>query len=246
MTRSVCSRNGSAKRVVWGGVLALLFGLVPLYGQAVRPVIVQYKGDRVRGKFEVVNDSLLPLNAVIEARSFRVSEEGDLTFQPLDRNIRVKLSDMAARLSPQQSHLVFYEARAETLPAWFVIYSTVARNPAPSGLTVQVQLPHVVYLAQEEPLRDPDVDVLETGFDSRTGQVALVLENTSPRLGRLLEITLVSQDNKKTFGGFPLFPKYRRHVALEWGAEQRPEKIVLRFEHFRVEKPVSDSLVAKR
>jgi hypothetical protein len=57
--------------------------------------------------------------------SFSVSEKGDITYRPLDKTIRLKLSAMSFQIPPEQSYFVFYEARSEVLPAWFVIYSNM-------------------------------------------------------------------------------------------------------------------------
>jgi len=114
------------------------------------------------------------------------------------------------------------------------------------GIAVQIQLPHVVYLNQEQPLQEQDIAVTVPGFDSQSGKLALVLQNSSPRLGRLQEVTLSNQKEKLVYGGFPLFPQYKRHVEFPWKPEQPPTKIVLRFEKFRVEQEIPQALLARR
>ncbi|MGH9782569.1 MAG: hypothetical protein ACRD88_00140 [Terriglobia bacterium] len=246
MTHPIRLVNASAIRAVGGLVLTLLCGAFPVTAQIVRPVIVEHKGKVVRGKIELVNDGVVPMTVVSEAKSFLATGEGELSFQPLDRNLQVKLSAMGARIPPQQTQILFYEARAETLPAWFVIYSTFALKPPDTGITVQIQLPHVVYLNQEQPLQQQDIEVTVAGFDSPSGKLSLVVQNSSPRLGRLQEVTLSNPKEKKIYGGFPLFPQYKRHVDLPWEPEQPPTKIVLRFEKFRVEQEVPQALLARR
>ena len=246
MTHCIRFFHASARKAAWGMVFTLLLGSLPVFGQIVRPVIVQHKGKVIRGKIELVNDGIVPMSVVVEAKSFRATEEGELSFQPLDRNLQVKLSSMGARIPPKQTNLVFYEAKAETVPTWFVIYSTFALTPPDTGIAVQIQLPHVVYLNQEEPLQEQDIYVTLPGFDARNGKLSLVVENSSPRLGRLQEVTLSNQKEKLVHGGFPLFPQYKRHVDLPWQPEQPPTKIVLRFEKFRVEQEVPQALLAQR
>ena len=63
----------------------------PLGAQAIRPVIAEYN-EKARGRFDVVNDSLIPLNVVLEAKSFTVIEDGSPAFRGLDANIHLKLS----------------------------------------------------------------------------------------------------------------------------------------------------------
>jgi hypothetical protein len=45
--------------------------------QTVRPVISEL-GNPAKGRVEYVNDSLTPLNVVLEAKSFAVSEKGEI------------------------------------------------------------------------------------------------------------------------------------------------------------------------
>ena len=246
MSRQIRTVNLSAIRQGGGLVFLLLFGVLSVSAQVVRPVIVKHKGKVIRGKIELVNESVLPMNVVVEPKSFQVSEEGELSFHPLDENLLVKLSSMGARIPPKQTHLVFYEVKAEVLPAWLVIYSTFALRPPDLGIAVRVQLPHVVYLHQEEALQEPDIQVSMPGFDSRSGKLSLVVQNSSPRLGRLQEVTLSNAKEKEVYAGFPMFPEYQRHIDLPWKPEQPPTKVVLRFEKFRVEQTVPQVLLAQR
>src|SRR5712692_6972026 len=122
--------------------LFALCALTPVVGatafaQTVRPVIVQYNGI-ARGKIELINGSLKPLNVVLEPMSFKVTEDGNGTYEPLQENIHLKLSTMSFRIPPQQSRFVFYEAKPEKLPAWFVIYSVFAGTTRQSSLNIKL------------------------------------------------------------------------------------------------------------
>ena len=246
MTHPIRLFNKSTLRAAVVLGLFLFSGVFPVSAQVVRPVIVEHKGKVIRGKIELENQAVVATSVVVEAKSFLVSEEGELSFHPLDKNLQVKLSAMGARIPPKQTQLVFYEAKAETLPAWFVIYSTFALTPPNTGITVQIQLPHVVYLNQPQSLQEQDIAVTVPGFNSQSGKLALVLQNSSPRLGRLQEVTLSNPKEKLVYGGFPLFPQYKRHVEFPWKPEQPPTKIVLRFEKFRVEQKIPQALLARR
>ena len=245
MNRPIRIFRLSAMRQSGGLLLLLLCGAMAVSAQVVRPVIVEHKGKVFRGKIELVNDSVVPMSVVVEPKSFQVSEEGEITFQPLDEDLQVKLSAMGARIPPKQTQYVFYEVKAENLPAWLVIYSTFALRPPELGIGVQIQLPHVVYLNQEEVLQEEDIQVMVPGFDSRAGRLSMVVQNNSPRLGRLQEVTLSNDKQKEVYGGFPMFPEYERHIDLPWKPEQPPTKIVLRFEKFRVEQTVPQALLAQ-
>ena len=92
--------------VAWLGVAGLA-AVGPLRAQAVRPVIAEYN-EKARGRFDVVNDSLVPLNVVLEAKSFSVGEDGSPAFRPLDKEIRLKLSQKSFRIPPRQTYYIFY------------------------------------------------------------------------------------------------------------------------------------------
>lgn len=245
MSREIRISNASMVRKGAGVIFFLLCEVLSLFGQAVRPVIVQHKGKVFRGKVELVNDGVVPMNVVVEPKSFKVSQEGELSFQPLNPDLQVKLSTMGARIPPKQTQIVFYEVRAETLPAWLVIYSTFALKPPDLGIGVRVQLPHVVYLNQEDPLKEQDIRVSVPGFDPGKGKLSLVVENNSPKLGRLQEVTLSNDKEKQVYGGFPMFPDYQRHIDLPWKQEQPPTKIALRFDKFHVEQTIPQGLLAQ-
>src|SRR5256885_14914267 len=111
--RTACRRLASA--------LCALVLVTAASAQTVRPVINELVGNPVKGRVEYVNDSLTPLNVVLEARSFTVSESGEITYRPLDPGIHLKLSTTSFRVQPQQTYYVFYEPSAPQSPSWFVI-----------------------------------------------------------------------------------------------------------------------------
>jgi hypothetical protein len=202
----------------------------------VRPAVVEYSG-QARGRFELVNETLFPLTVVLEPRGFHVEPNGNLIEEPLDTaRMQVKLSAMSFRIPPRQAYAVFYEATAKSLPAWFLVSSVLSGARTQSGLNVRIELPHVVYMLQPEPLRKADVTVRAFDFDSAAKRVRVELENTGVALGRVLS-SEVSADGKKPIpgGAFPLFPHSRRSVEIPWTDEATPGKLVLRFANFTVE-----------
>lgn len=217
------------------GVLSLLS--LPISAQTVRPVIVEHRV-AAKAKFELVNDSLFPLNVVLEPKSFSISVNGEPAFRPLDSNIHLKLSAMSFRLPPQQTRIVFYEARADSLPAWFVIYSTFAGLPPQSGLNVQVQLPHTVYLLQKEPLERSHVQVRLAQHQSEAKRVVVELENSGPCLGRVLEVEVSAGQDKASSPGFPLLPQSQRRLEIAWEAAEPPQNLLIRFKGFNIEAPL--------
>lgn len=212
----------------------LLFWAVPIRAQTVRPVVVEYR-EEGRGRFEIVNDTLFPLNVVLEPKSFSISANGEPVFRPLDRHIHLKMSTMSFRIPGRQTHYIFYEAKADALPAWFVLASTISRFPNQSGLNVQLELPHTVYLLQKEPLRKANVRVQMAKFDGKRQRVVIDLENQGGALARILAGEVRSGHGEKSFAGFPLLPQSERRVEVPWDSEEPPGKIVLRFKEFTIE-----------
>src|SRR5258708_32810341 len=66
----------------------------PLLAQTVRPLIdenvVKGPGKNARGKIEYINDSLQPLNVLLDWISFTVADTGDLSYGPLCAGLHTK------------------------------------------------------------------------------------------------------------------------------------------------------------
>ncbi len=215
--------------------LAMLTLAGPALAQTVRPVIVEYEGKRIRGKFDLLNDQLMPVNVILEARSFDVTEEGDPVFRSLDPSVTLKLSEMSFRLPAQQSRTIFFEARAESIPAWFTIYATFSGMPRRQGIEVEVELPHTVYMLSREPLGAADVRVESAVWDSVARNVSVRLRNVGPRLGRVEEAEARAKKEKRQSGSFPLLPGATRRVLIPWDAPGAPSTYRLKFQRFVVE-----------
>jgi hypothetical protein len=214
--------------------LVLLCAFVrPGRAQTVRPVIAEFQ-EKARARFELVNDSLIPLNVVLEPKSFSLTEDGMPSFRPLDKGIHLKLSTMSFRIPPLQTHYVFYEATADQYPAWFVIYATFAGLPKQSGLNVQLELPHTVYLLQKQPLEERDVQIQTAEYMPASRQVTVELENSGDCFGRVEQMEISGDHDKASVPGFPLMPHTRRKVQVEWKGAQPPQRLQVRFRHFRL------------
>ena len=204
--------------------------------QTVRPAVVEYP-NQARGKFELVNESLFPLTVVLEPRGFHVERSGELIEEPLDTTrVQVKISAMSFRIPPRETYTVFYEATTKSFPSWFLISSTLTGVRTQTGLNIRIELPHVVYMLQPQPLRRADVAVHAFEFDTVAKRVRVELENTSAALGRVLSSEVSAKGAKTIPGGaFPLFPHSRRTLEIPWSGDATPEKLVLRFANFTVE-----------
>ena len=226
-------------RLLTTGILALALSAAAI-AQTVRPVISEL-GNPAKGRVEYVNDSLTPLNVVLEAKSFTVSEKGELNYRQLDPNIHLKLSATSFRIQPKQTYYVFYEASSQPSPSWFVIYASFSGFPfrTAQGMNVRLQLPHTVYLLPKQRTEKADVRVLRAEFDSVDNKVILEVENTGDNFGRVLQTQLASGKKKQEAPGFPIFPHSKRilEVPLDAnaGRDTVPTEVSLQFENFKVE-----------
>ena len=227
--------RGVLPRALAAGVLTLL-AAAPLAAQTIRPLLSEFK-NKARGKVELVNDASWPLTILLEAKSFTVSEAGDMIDAPLDTGIHIKLSAMTVRIPPGQSRFVFYEATADLTPAWFVLYAVFTGFPARDfkGLNVQVELPHVVYILPNERLKQADVVVSRVEFQPDLHKVFLTVENTGINFGRILATELHGVRTKVTSKGFALLPGARRRLELPWNPVEGPERIMLKSRDFTFE-----------
>jgi len=235
-TRGAIARIGGvsrpASRLAWlAGIALSAPHLLP--AQSVSPPIAEYQ-QRARSSFRLSNGTLYPLNVVLELRGFRVTEQGEVVDAPLDTtHLHVKLSAMSFRIPPRGAYTVFYEATADSLPAWFTILSAMTGARADNGLNVRILLPHVVYLNQKQPLQAEDIAIRAVQLDSATHRVRVQLENLSPRLGRVLEVA-ARTGNARTApgGGFPLFPFMRRWTEATWEGDSLPARVTVRTARF--------------
>jgi hypothetical protein len=214
---------------------ALLALAAPAVAQTVRPVIVEYVGKKASGRFELANDQLVPVNVILEAKSFGVTETGDPLYRALDPAVKLKLSEMSFRLPAQQSRTIFFEARADSLPAWFTIFATFSGLPRRQGIEIQVELPHTVYMLSKEPLAAAEVRVESAVWDSTAKNVTLQVRNHGPRLGRVLEAEALARKQRREAGSFPLLPGASRRVVIPWDAPIPPAAYRLRFQRFTLE-----------
>ena len=238
-TRSTLARIGGARRLA--SRLARLAGIalsVPhlLSAQSVSPPIAEYQ-QRARSSFRLSNGTLYPLNVVLELRGFRVTEQGEVVDAPLDTtHLHVKLSAMSFRIPPRGDYTVFYEATADSLPAWFTILSAMTGARTDNGLNVRILLPHVVYLNQKHALQAEDVAIRAVELDTATHRVRVQLENLSPRLGRVIEVAAsAGHAHSAPVGGFPLFPYMRRWTEANWDGDEPPTRIRVRTARFTLD-----------
>lgn len=218
--------------------------------QTVRPVISEL-GNPAKGRVEYVNDSLTPLNVVLEAKSFSVSETGGISYRPLDADVHLKLSATSFRVQPQQTYYVFYEATAPKSPTWFVIYAAFSGFPfrTAQGMNVRLELPHTVYLLPKQGVTQQEIRIARAELNAVDGKVRIEVENTGDNFGRILDTELVySKRKQQPAPGFPIFPHSRR--ILEVALDEKPEgenvpvEVTLQFQNFKLEEKLQRSSYA--
>jgi hypothetical protein len=218
-------------------------GLVAdLSAQTVRPLIAEL-GNPAKGRVEYVNDSMTPLNVVLAAKSFSVSESGDISYRPLDPKIHLKLSSTSFRIQPQQSYFVFYEADTDQAPAWFVLYAAFSGFAfrTQQGMNVRLELPHTVYLLPRQGVDKTQVHVTRAEYQPDAKAVLLEVENSGDFFGRVQHTFLAVNRKKQEAPGFPLFPHSRRRMEVSLEGTEAPDHVILDFQNFKIEQklPVS-------
>ena len=211
--------------------------------QTIRPLVSEYQRE-ARGRVEVVNDSDRPLNVVMEPRGFSVTENGDMRDQPLPDQVHLKLSAMSFRLPPRQSRFVFYEAVSDRAPSWFVLYANLTGYPIRefSGINVQLELPHIVYILPKERWVPSDIRIADVSVEREAGKLVLVLENNGQNFGRIAALEVQGVHRKVSAAGFPLFPGARRRVELTWDADETPESVSIRAREFSFQRGLPRSI----
>ncbi len=215
--------------------------------QTISPVIVEYT-DRADGRFQLYNDADVPLTVVVEPRSFSVDSTGMATFRKLDPGLHVTLSTTSFRVAPKQTYYVFYKATTETYPNWFCIYATVTGTTTPTGLKLALELPHTVYLTGRKSLDQSQVswNRAETNANGDKRQISAEIENHGAEISRVQEVEVLSSSGgKQTYAGFPLFPRQRRKIDLDWDQPGVPQQIVLKFPKFKTESQLKEAVVTK-
>lgn len=230
-------------RLVLGAIAGLLLAPAALRAQAISPVISEYHG-KGQGYFQITNDTIFPLDVVLEPFSFVANEKGQPVYGPLEPNLHVRLSATSFRLSPKQVYTVYYDASADVLPAWFSIYATVTRANNHSDVRVAFQLPHTVYLLPPTTVNRDSVQVNRI-VRLADGKVGVEIENLGKDYARVQEVDLFTNSGKKVFPGFPFFPHQRRILVLSPDRGAEPQKVVIKFPKFKVEEPVDGSGAAR-
>lgn len=241
-TSNAVRRRRTAPSRIRAAILAALLAPAgyllptPLAAQTVSPPVAEYT-ERARSSFRLTNGTIFPLTAVLEVKGFRVTEQGEVVPAPIDTSrVHVRLSTTSFRIPPRATYTVFYEATADSTPAWFTISSALSGARTDDGINLRIILPHVVYLNQKQPLAHDEIVVHRIELDSATKKARVLLENIGPHLGRAQTLSLETADGERhPGGGFPMFPHFRRWAEVDWDLAAPPARAEIRFAKFTID-----------
>jgi hypothetical protein len=207
--------------------------------QTIAPVRSEYRVE-ADGEFRLVNDSFTPLYVVLEPQSFEVSENGEIKYGQLAPSIHVKFSATSFRIQPKQTYTVGYKAKADKLPAWFVIYAKFSGLPVrtASGMNVSINLPHTVYILPKKDADRSELKVIQAEFNPVAKKVFLETKSNSERFARVLSSQLEGSKKKIDGPGFPMFPGGTRRIEIDWPENEPPVRATLIFENYKIEAPI--------
>lgn len=205
--------------------------------QAVTPPIVEYAGGAAEGSFEVSNTTLQTLYVTLEPKSFNIDRTGRAIFRSLDGTTHVDLSEKSLRLPPQQKRTVFYRASAMNMPAWFCIYANFSGAAVHKGMTVQIELPHTVYLLGKA--KSSREEIVLRDLYVKDNHLFGIAENRGNAVTRVLGTTAISAHGKKIQGeGFPLLPHGVREFSIDLGNSDAV-KVTAKIDRFEITAPVA-------
>jgi hypothetical protein len=226
-------------RAMRRALLCLALASTASLAQSVDPPFAVHLG-RARSSLLLSNPSLQALAFVIEPVSFDIASCGDLGLAPLDTaRIRLSLSSMSGRIPAKQTRRIFYDARADSLPAWFAL--KIAFGPArrDAGISMRLELTHFVYLMQEAPVLPHEIDATEALYDPVRRRVSIGVTNQSDKLTRLHSVGLVNvADEETAVEACPLLPRHAREFDFPWSEAAPPRTVRLHFPGFMIERPV--------
>jgi hypothetical protein len=234
------TNHSPANRIATAFLFAFVFALFT-QAQTIRPVLSEYTAKVAKGSVELVNPGVVPLTVIMEPKSFTVSETGDISYRPLDKGIQVKLSAMSFQIPPQQSYFLFYEARADSLPAWFVLYANIGGfRKSDSGMNIRLDLPHTVYILPKQSVGKSEIEIKYLGLSPDNAHLRFSVTNSGPWFGRALESDLRSKGATIQGSGFPIYPHGTRIVEMSCKGNEAGSVFGLRLKNFRLDEPPPD------
>lgn len=204
---------------------AWLFVARCLCSQTVSPMIQEFIGE-AEGRIALTNNTPEPVAVVLEPRSFNIAPDGHGVYRSLDSKVHLKLSSTSFRIDPGQTLYALYRAKADTLPAWFTIYSTFSMVGHRTGLDTRILLPHTVYIYPKKRASKGDIiEAKQAAYFWKMGKIVCEIENNTLDLERVEKVRVTSDSMSVTYPGFPLLPGAKRHLQMDWKETDSPEEL---------------------
>jgi len=211
--------------------------------QSVSPVSSVFTGGG-KGDLTLTNLTLVPMSVTLQAVDFSVSGDKKVTPSGLSPHIHVKFSKSGVRIAPKDSVHIFFDASADSYPAWFMIYAAFQQAEHHDGLNIGTQLGHPVYMYQKENASRDEVAIQEAVFDPVTHKLKITMENRGGKLSRPSLSFPQLHDNQFRMRLLPVFPNQTTATYFDLSLvdvlkDKTPTSIVVEFPHFRLSSPVS-------
>jgi hypothetical protein len=122
-----------------------------LQAQSISPLVNEC-AKKCSGSFTVTNNSLHPLNVVLQKNGFTVSSNGTPTLTPVPPGMDVALGQASAVLPIKGSHTFFYKVKCDTLPCHLqvvALFTNKEKVPG-TGLKLALGLPTSIYVCEKK------------------------------------------------------------------------------------------------
>jgi hypothetical protein len=143
------------------------------------------------------------MSVVLELKSFSVSNQGRVVYQPLQGTVRLEIGSSSFIIPSHDSHTVYYKAVSSVSPASFSIIPTMTPVGKATGIRFGYTIPHMIYLYQKAKLAKSDLQVSLKGS-------TLTIKNLSEKLGRVEFI----HNGNNDLDGFPIYPQQTREIPV--------------------------------
>lgn len=130
-------------------LFALFLLCVPVLAQTITPLATECSKKHCSDAFTVTNNSLQPISVRVTPYSFVVMKNGP-QMTPLDPNANVQLNTTSTKLGPKQAYEFDFKVKCVTVPCNVVFLVTVSAGHTASGVAINVQFIHPIYVCEKE------------------------------------------------------------------------------------------------
>jgi len=229
-------------RVMMTVISLALAGCISLAAQTISPVSSVFVGGG-KGDLVLTNNSLDPMIVTMEVVNFQVGDGKKIVRSKLDPHTHIKLSKSGLRIAPQDKAHVFFDASADTYPAWCMIYATFRQEKRHPGFNMVMQLGHPVYMYQKESIKQGDVAIQTATYNPATHKLMVAIENNGDKLARPFLSFPQLRDSQYKLRFLPVFPHTTTSADFDLSMVDVMRNVVVdqllvEFDHFKLSSPV--------